>query len=155
MVERCREPPRGYQSTHFPGLAPHTPQAGPEEPHSLVSVPSPAHPSRLLSPIEQMCKLRLRGVVEGVRCRQTAGRPGLNSPGSVGGILNTHLPKGPLVSSVGRRPGPSCCPWKGPASERSGSVRFRGGVMTTPCRARRVSRFWELGVLVNSNAGTV
>lgn len=92
---------------------------------------------------------------EGVRCRQTEGRPGLNSPGSAGGILNTHLPKGPLVSSEGRRPGPSCCPWKGPASERSGSVRFRGGVMTTPCRARRVSRFWELGVLVNSNAGTV
>lgn len=63
---------------------------------------------------------------------------------------STHLPKGPLVSSVGRRPGP----WKGLASERSGSVRFRGGVMTTPCRARRVSRFWELGVLGKSNAGT-
>lgn len=63
------------------------------------------------------------------------------------------LPKGPLVSSVGRRPGPTGCPWKGPASERSGSVRFRGGVMTTPCRARKVSKFWELGVLVKSNAG--
>lgn len=63
------------------------------------------------------------------------------------------LPKGPLVSSVGCRPGPSCCPWKGPASERSGSVRFRGGVMTTPCRASRVSKFWELGVLGKSKAG--
>lgn len=57
---RCHEPPWGYQSTHFPGLAPYTPQAGPGEPHSLVSVPSPAHSRQLLSPIEQMCKLRLR-----------------------------------------------------------------------------------------------
>lgn len=66
--------------------------------------------------------------------------------------LPTHLPKG-LLSSEGRRPGPSCCPWNGPASERSGSVRFRGGVMTTPCRARRVNKFWELGVLGKSKAG--
>lgn len=68
-------------------------------------------------------------------------------------VLAAHLPKGPWVSSVGCRPGPSCCPWKGPASERSGSVRFRGGVMTTPCRASRVSKFWELGVLGKSKAG--
>lgn len=69
------------------------------------------------------------------------------------GVLPTHLPKGPLVSSGGRRPGLSCCPWKGPASERSGNVRFRGGVMTTPCRARRVSKLWELGVLGKSDVG--
>lgn len=66
----------------------------------------------------------------------------------------THLPKGPLVSSGGRRPEPSCGPCKGAASERSGSVRFRGGVTTTPCRARRASRFWELGVFGKSKAGT-
>lgn len=90
-----------------------------------------------------------------MRCPQTAGRAGPLLPQATSGESPpTHLPKEPLASSVGRRPGPSCCPWKGPASERSGSVRFRGGVITTPCRARRVSKFWELGVLVKSNAGT-
>lgn len=61
--------------------------------------------------------------------------------------MPTYRPTGPLASSMGRSPEPSCCPRKGPTSERSGSVRFRGGVITTPCRASRVSRFWELGVL--------
>lgn len=59
------------------------------------------------------------------------------------------------MSLEGRRLGFRCCFWKGSVFERSGSVRFRGGVMITFCRVRRVSKFWELGVLGKSKVGMV
>lgn len=126
-MERCREPPWGYQSIHFPGLAPHTPQAGPGEPHSLVSVPSPAHPRQLLSPTEQMCKVRLRrgGGGSEVQANSRQARPQLprqcwgdpqHSPseGALGVLGGPQagaqlLPlEGPRLGEVGQRP----VPWR-------------------------------------------
>lgn len=72
---------------------------------------------------------------------------------SVRRLVLKDRPKGPLASSADRKPEPSCCPWKGPTSERSGSVRFRGGVTTMPCRASTARRFWELGTLGKSKEG--